>query len=113
MQRVTGAQLDILEVLLNAHSRHVRLHGWEIMKMTRRHGPTVYRALDRFLDAGWVEREWETGHPDGRPRRRFYSLSPTGAAQARHVLRERRPKALQRRPERAPGSAIFPAGEGT
>ncbi|QXJ19567.1 helix-turn-helix transcriptional regulator [Actinomadura graeca] len=113
MERVTGAQLDILETLLNAHSQQVQLHGWEIMKMTGRHGPTVYRALDRFLDAGWVEREWETGHPDGRPRRRYYSLSPTGAIEARQVLLRRRPKALRRQHRRAPGGTAFPTREGT
>ncbi|WP_433323506.1 PadR family transcriptional regulator [Spirillospora sp. CA-294931] len=98
MQRVTGAQLDVLEALLRAHRQNTRPHGWEIMKATGRHGPTVYRALDRFAEAGWLDAEWESENPTpGKPRRRFYSLTPTGAEAASSVLRERRPRALRRR----------------
>lgn len=104
MKRVTGAQLDVLEALLGAHRQRVQLHGWEIMKATGRHGPTVYRALDRFAEAGWLDSEWESANPvAGKPRRKFYSLTPTGAQAVVAVLRERRPQALRRRPRPTPG----------
>jgi DNA-binding MarR family transcriptional regulator len=100
MKRVTGGQLDVLEVLLQAHRQRVQLHGWEIMKATGRHGPTVSRALDRFTEAGWLDREWEHANPvPGKPRRRFYSLTSTGIEAATAALRERRPGTTSPAPE--------------
>lgn len=94
----------MLEVLLHAHRQDEQLHGWEIMKATGRHGPTVYRALDRFAESGWLNSEWESENPTpGKPRRRFYRLTPIGAARAQAVLGKRRPQALRRRSLPAPG----------
>lgn len=90
--RVTGPLLDILELLVKAWQDDQDLHGWAIMKATKRSGPTAYGVLDRLEDAGWVAGSWEHQHPEpGRPRRRFYRLTPTGAAAARDLLAERRP----------------------
>ncbi|WUI02572.1 PadR family transcriptional regulator [Spirillospora sp. NBC_00431] len=126
MERVTAPLLDVLEVLLEAYRQDAEVHGWQLMKTTRRAGPTVYRVLDRLEDSDWVTARWEQANPDpSRPRRRFYRLSPTGLAATRALLAERRPQALNQtahppgrpapgtvfwrrpawRPSRRPGSA--------
>jgi PadR family transcriptional regulator, regulatory protein PadR len=95
--RVTGPLLDVLEVFLQALADDQELHGWAIMKATKRAGPTVYGVLDRLEDAGWVTGRWEDQPADANtPRRRLYRLSPTGAAAARDLLAARRPAALGR-----------------
>ena len=95
--RVTNPLLDVLEVLLQAFdSRADDLHGWAIMRATKRSGPTVYGVLDRLEDMGWISGRWEDENPEpGKPRRRLYTITPTGAIGAREILRERRPQALR------------------
>jgi len=83
--------LDVLEVLLDAPSE---LHGWAIMKAATRSGPTVYQVLERLTEIGWVSARWEAQHPDpGKPRRRFYRLTPVALPAARALVDERRPQA--------------------
>jgi PadR family transcriptional regulator, regulatory protein PadR len=66
------------------------------MKAIKRSGPTVYGVLDRLEDSGWISGEWEDQNADpGKPRRRFYRLTPTGIAGAQQVLAERRPQAVR------------------
>jgi DNA-binding PadR family transcriptional regulator len=105
--RVTNPLLDVLEALLWAFDTHSGdLHGWAIMKVAKRSGPTVYGVLDRLEEAGWISGRWEDENPEqGKPRRRLYSLTPTGTIGAREILRERRPQAL-RPPHRAPLPAL-------
>jgi DNA-binding PadR family transcriptional regulator len=90
--RVTNPLLDVLEVLLQAFdSRADDLHGWAIMKATKRSGPTVYGVLDRLADIGWISGWWENENPEpGKPRRRLYSITPTGVIGAQEILSERR-----------------------
>src|SRR5690348_14932116 len=105
--RVTNPLLDVLEIFLQAFdSRDGDLHGWAIMKATKRSGPTVYGVLDRLEDAGWISGRWEDENPEpGKPRRRLYKITPTGVVGAREIIRERRTHAL--RPGRwAPGPAL-------
>lgn len=98
--RVTGPLLDVLEVFIQALLSHGDdLHGWAIMKATKRSGPTVYGVLDKLEDLRWIEGCWEDQGPDQTgPRKRLYTLTPKGEAGARDLLRERRPEALQPRP---------------
>jgi PadR family transcriptional regulator, regulatory protein PadR len=105
--RVTNPLLDVLEVLLQAFdSRADDLHGWAIMRATKRSGPTVYGVLDRLEDIEWISGRWEDENPEpGKPRRRFYSLTPTGVIGAREILHERRPRALRSR-RLVPGTAL-------
>jgi PadR family transcriptional regulator, regulatory protein PadR len=105
--RVTRPLLDVLEVLLRAFDSCAGdLHGWAMMKATKRSGPTVYGVLDRLEDAGWISGRWEDENPEpGKPRRRLYRLTPTGASSAQEVLTERRPQAL-RSLGQAPGPAL-------
>ncbi|WP_103563923.1 PadR family transcriptional regulator [Actinomadura rubteroloni] len=110
VQRVTGPLLDVLEALVEVYRQDGEVHGWDLMKTTRRAGPTVYRVLDRLEDAGWVAARWEDAAPDpSRPRRRFYRLNPDGLAAARTLLAERRPAALDRtsRPPRPASGTTF------
>jgi DNA-binding PadR family transcriptional regulator len=105
--RVTNPLLDVLEVLLQAFDSGADdLHGWTIMRATKRSGPTVYGVLDRLEDVGWISGRWEDENPEpGKPRRRLYSITPTGVTGAREILRERRPQALRSR-RSAPGPAL-------
>ncbi|MGI5293170.1 PadR family transcriptional regulator [Nonomuraea polychroma] len=99
LQRITQPTLDVLEVLLHAFNDDTQVHGWAIMKDTKRAGPTVYKVLDRLEDARWIVGEWEELAPDQPgPRRRFYRLTGEGASAARDLLSERRPAAFKARP---------------
>jgi DNA-binding PadR family transcriptional regulator len=106
--RVTGPLLDILELLLRAWQDDEEIHGWAIMKAVKRSGPTTYNVLDRIEDAGWATGTWENQHPEtGRPRRRFYRLTPTGVAAARELLAARRPQSRQGRLLPLPDHALL------
>ncbi|MEU4511758.1 helix-turn-helix transcriptional regulator [Nonomuraea wenchangensis] len=99
LERITQPTLDVLEVLVRAFDNNEQIHGWAIMKATKRAGPTVYKVLDRLEDARWITGEWEELGPDEPgPRRRFYRLTGEGAPAARTLLSQRRPAALQPRP---------------
>ena len=105
--RVRNPLFDVLEVLLQAFdSRADDLHGWAIMKATKRSGPTVYGVLDRLEDTGWIFDHWEYLLPGDGPRRRFYAMTSTGRehyAAALQAHRERRAAWL--RPVTRAGSA--------
>jgi len=105
--RVTGPLLDVLEVFLRASGADDgELHGWAIMKATKRTGPTVYGVLDRLEDMGWITGRWEDQNPEAsKPRRRLYHLTPTGVIDARQILAERRPQGHQRPVHQVPGPA--------
>jgi DNA-binding PadR family transcriptional regulator len=95
LERITQPTLDVLEALLDADD--FQLHGWAIMKATRRAGPTVYKILERLAHAHWVTARWEDRADEpNRPRRRFYRLTPDGAVRARALLVDRRPEAARR-----------------
>jgi PadR family transcriptional regulator len=104
--RITRPLLDVLEVFFRACKEDTELHGWAIMRATKRSGPTVYGVLDRLEDMGWIDGRWEEqGTESNRPRRRFYRITPTGAVGAREILRQRRPQALYSPGLPAPGQA--------
>ncbi|MDO5711986.1 MAG: PadR family transcriptional regulator [Micrococcales bacterium] len=44
-------------------------------------GGTLYPLLSRFETAGWVQIEWRAG--DGRPGRKYYTLTEAGVAEHR------------------------------
>ncbi|MGW3650013.1 PadR family transcriptional regulator [Streptomyces sp. NPDC000878] len=100
ISRVTDPLLDVLEVFLGALRDGPRdLHGWAIMKETKRSGPTVYGVLDRLEEAGWVTSRWEEQPAENKPRRRFYTITPNGRVAAASLLAERRPSAVQSTPQ--------------
>lgn len=105
--RITGPLLDVSECLLRARGQGRTVHGWALMKQTRRSGPTVYGVLDRLEDCGWITGWWEDlGPEESRPRRRLYRLTPEGAAGIRALLEQRRPQVLRSLESRSPGGVV-------
>ncbi|WP_371408905.1 PadR family transcriptional regulator [Micromonospora zamorensis] len=92
--RVTGPLLAVLDALLDADDHE--LHGWAIMKATGKSGPTIYKILERLAESKWVTSRWEEDAEPGKPRRRYYRLTPHGAASARSLIAARRPKPATR-----------------
>jgi PadR family transcriptional regulator, regulatory protein PadR len=85
--RVTKPLLAVLGALLDAEG--YELHGWAIMKQTGRSGPTIYKILERLAEAKWVTSRWEDDAEPGKPRRRYYRLTPHGEASARALVTSR------------------------
>ena len=105
LARITAPLLDVLEVLIDAFEDETEVHGWAIMKATKRSGPTVYGVVDRLEDAGWIAGHWEDDNPEpSKPRRRLYRLTSNGVTEARLLLSARRPQTARGRrlPELGP-----------
>jgi DNA-binding PadR family transcriptional regulator len=82
--RLTGATLDVLEVLLKPDDE---LYGLKIAKASGRPTGSVFPILARLEQAGWVLSDWEATEPHSRgPRRRFYRLSADGLPAARAAV---------------------------
>jgi PadR family transcriptional regulator PadR len=81
-----------LRAFLQAFAENVRaeLAGADIMKAARVSSGTLYPLLLRLEKAGMLESRWEAERPEdlGRPRRRFYKITPTGVQFAQNALRE-------------------------
>jgi PadR family transcriptional regulator, regulatory protein PadR len=106
--RGTGPLLDISECLLRAHTRGGAMHGWALMKQTKRSGPAVYRVLDQMEDRGLITGYWEKqGTEDNRPRLRFYQLTSEGKRRVEELLGQRRPHVL-RNLRREPVGGVIP-----
>lgn len=58
------------------------MYGFEIMRAIALPSGTVYPLLDRVEAAGWAETRAEDIVPqdEGRPRRKYYRITPEGAA---------------------------------
>jgi hypothetical protein len=84
--RLTHASLKVLRAFLDSPS--VKLSGVEVYKQSGVFTGTLYPLLLRFETAGWLKSEWEDVDPKevGRPRKRFYWLTPTGRARANAAL---------------------------
>jgi DNA-binding PadR family transcriptional regulator len=90
--RLSQPALKVLKAFLQAHGESVRaeLAGADIMKAAGLSSGTLYPILIRLEKAGMLESHWETARPEdlGRPRRRFYRLTSSGAEFARGALGE-------------------------
>ncbi|MFJ3876482.1 PadR family transcriptional regulator [Streptomyces sp. NPDC090077] len=67
------------------------LYGLDLVRRTGLPNGTLFPILERLRQAGWVERYWEEdaiAEAEGRPRRRFYRISPKGAVLAPQALAE-------------------------
>jgi PadR family transcriptional regulator, regulatory protein PadR len=64
-------------------------YGMELIRVTGLPSGTIYPVLARLEHAEWLVSEKEAIDPllEGRPPRRYYTLSPEGAARARHEVR--------------------------
>ena len=63
--------------------------GFDIMQVTGLTSGTVYPALDRLESAGYLKSRWEdpaAAHAEGRPARRYFELTATGATALRAAL---------------------------
>jgi PadR family transcriptional regulator PadR len=89
--RLSAQALKVFGVLL-ASSRD-ELSGAEIGRATKLASGTLYPILARFEQAQWLRSRWEDDDPHalGRPRRRFYHVTPLGAKNVRAAFRELEP----------------------
>lgn len=63
--------------------------GFDIMAATGLTSGSVYPALDRLEAAGYLRSRWESeaaARAEGRPARRYFTLTPSGAAALRAAL---------------------------
>lgn len=69
-----------------------RPYGQEVMERTGRPSGTIYPLLARLELEGWATSQWENDESDERrPRRRYYTLTPTGEQHARAAVDLARP----------------------
>lgn len=63
-------------------------YGLEISKAAGLPSGSLYPTMARLERAGWVSSDWEQVDPRavGRPRRRYYKLTPDGAEMAQQAL---------------------------
>jgi len=86
------------------------MYGLEIGKAVNLAPGTVQPILHKFEEIGWLESRFEEIDPSdaGRPRRRYYRLTPDGAEFARDALarvHKSRRRQVGLRPGRAGGTA--------
>jgi PadR family transcriptional regulator, regulatory protein PadR len=98
--RLTYPTALVLQALLHGHH-----HGFDIMDATALPSGTVYPILRRLEAEGVVKSKWEreeVARREQRPPRRYYELSPAGAAICREAASRYRALAdvAQRRPIR-------------
>jgi DNA-binding PadR family transcriptional regulator len=76
----------VLRALLEDPARE--LYGLEICASAGLRSGTIHPILARLEKIEWLESRWEDAdpHEEGRPRRRYYRLSPDGAQRARAAL---------------------------
>lgn len=80
--------------------------GFDIMNVTGLTSGTVYPALDRLESGGYLRSKWEdadAAHAEGRPARRYFTLTAAGATALRAALAKY--KALRPLPGFAPEQA--------
>ena len=83
--RMTLQTQAVLAVLLEDIS--AGSYGLEISKQAKLPSGTIYPILARLQRAGWVTSAWEDIDPakEGRPARRIYRLTSSGAERARQA----------------------------
>jgi PadR family transcriptional regulator PadR len=86
--RMSGPTLKILKFMIE--NPQEGRSGAEISKATKVGSGTMYPLLQRLEIANWIAGEWEDIDPSyaGRPKRRFYKLTPSGQVGARDALAE-------------------------
>jgi DNA-binding PadR family transcriptional regulator len=84
--KMTIATQLVLRALLEYPTRE--LYGLQICQAAGLASGTIHPILARLEGLGWLQSRWEDIDPatEGRPRRRYYRLSPDGAEQARRAL---------------------------
>ncbi|MGW0193992.1 PadR family transcriptional regulator [Nonomuraea sp. NPDC003201] len=98
--RMTMPTQAVLRALLRGPG--TECSGLEVCALTELPSGTVYPILARLEHIGWVESRWEepeTHVAEGRPRRRYYRITPDGAEQARDAVA----RAYRARRQQVPG----------
>jgi PadR family transcriptional regulator PadR len=98
---LTFATAAILKAVSNGYS-----FGFDIVDITGMPGGTVYPALRRLEEAGYLTSKWEKerdAHQEARPRRKYYEVTRAGReALAQAVKRYRLLESSTARPIREP-----------
>ena len=86
--RMSGPTLKLLKFMLE--NPQEGRSGAQISKATKIGSGTMYPLLQRLELAKWIEGQWENVDPRdvGRPKRRFYKLTPAGRVGAAEALAE-------------------------
>src|SRR5215218_9744048 len=84
--RMTLSVQLVLHALLEDPTR--QMYGLEIGATAGLPSGTVHPILARLEGIGWLESQWEEIDPreQGRPQRRYYKLTASGAQSARQAL---------------------------
>jgi PadR family transcriptional regulator PadR len=84
--RMTQTTQAVLRVLLKHPADEI--YGLQICAEAGLPSGTIHPILARLEKLRWLESSWEDVSPQeqGRPRRRYYRLSPDGAEMARDAL---------------------------
>jgi DNA-binding PadR family transcriptional regulator len=88
--RMTTPRLLVLRTLLTDPDQE--RYGLDLAHQAGIEPGTIYPILVAFENAGWLESRAEDidVHAEGRPRRRYYKLTPDGTAAARQALSRRK-----------------------
>lgn len=94
VQRLTKPTSRVLTFLLDAGDG--RAYGLELINSANVGAGTLYPMLSRLESIGWLESTWEEIDPsaEGRPPRRYYTLTAQGRIEAAAALD--RPKIVSR-----------------
>ncbi|WP_371778332.1 PadR family transcriptional regulator [Streptosporangium subroseum] len=92
----------VLRAMLEDPARE--MYGLEICAAAGLASGTIHPILARFEGIGWLESHWEDLDPskEGRPRRRYYRLTPDGAECARLALAQAHAKVAKLSSLRSP-----------
>jgi DNA-binding PadR family transcriptional regulator len=85
--RRSAQLIDLLRLFLARPSDW--LHGYDITNRLGISAGTLYPLLARVEREGWFEARWEESTTRGRPPRRCYRLTSTGARLAAQFIAER------------------------
>jgi PadR family transcriptional regulator PadR len=100
--RLTGPRAAVVDAFLRDLTGEY--WGYKLMRQTGLGSGTLYPILDDLEAKGWIEGRWVPHADAGRPPRRCYRLSASGAtAMSRYASRAQRSPHL--RPRLAPGQA--------
>ncbi len=105
--RMTLPTQAVLRALLADPARE--RYGLELCDLAGLPGGTVYPILARLERLGWVESRWEepSAHEEaGRPRRRYYRITPDGAERGRDAVA----RAYRSRRQPVPAWLLYPGG---
>ncbi|MFG1609650.1 PadR family transcriptional regulator [Actinoplanes sp. NPDC049265] len=88
--RMTTPRLLVLQALIDDPGRE--RYGLDLAGEAGLEPGTIYPILVAFENAGWLSSRPEDidVHAEGRPRRRYYKLTPAGDTAARAALAKRR-----------------------